>query len=251
MTLEELIRGSDAAAVHLVPPPSDAPDVCPRCRGWRPLRHEKCWNCAQVESRLTRPCFKVIPISLYRKPSQLRDWVKYYKRGHEQYHPEFEGMLAAILGRFLLQHGRALSYMVGGFDDIAVVPSTTRRNPHPLTRLGEQLPHPHGSRFRQLLTRASAPVGHNVMSDEAFRALPYATGRRLLLLDDVYTSGATAQSAASTLQLAGAKVTAILVLARRINPEFSDEARQVWERQSQRPFGFIDAPFWLNGANYW
>jgi hypoxanthine phosphoribosyltransferase len=60
-------------------------------------------------------------------------------------------------------------------------------------------------------------------------------GKRVLLLDDVYTSGASIQSAASTLALAGARVIAGVVVARFINPDF---APNFITQLKQRPYDF-------------
>ncbi len=46
------------------------------------------------------------------------------------------------------------------------------------------------------------------------------------------------QSAASALALGGADVIAGVVIGRVIHPEFSDEMRELWERQRAIPFDF-------------
>lgn len=48
----------------------------------------------------------------------------------------------------------------------------------------------------------------------AFRASEEAKGRRILLFDDVYTSGSTIEEAARSLMAAGARQVAALTLAR-------------------------------------
>lgn len=48
----------------------------------------------------------------------------------------------------------------------------------------------------------------------AFRASKEAKGRRILLFDDVYTSGSTIEEAARSLMAAGARQVAALSLAR-------------------------------------
>jgi orotate phosphoribosyltransferase len=67
---------------------------------------------------------------------------------------------------------------------------------------------------------------------------------RVLLLDDVYTTGARAQSAAFALRAAGAVVPAVLVIGRRVNPEWRDEVDVIWQRQTAIPFRFEDPPWW-------
>ncbi|HEY8200014.1 MAG TPA: hypothetical protein VII47_01535 [Actinomycetota bacterium] len=59
-----------------------------------------------------------------------------------------------------------------------------------------------------------------------------------VLLDDTFTSGARAQSAASSLHLAGAHVIAMVPIGRVINPGFSDEAATLLRRAREAPFDF-------------
>jgi len=47
-------------------------------------------------------------------------------------------------------------------------------------------------------------------------------GKRILLIDDTLTTGATAQSAASALSNGGATVVGILTIGRMIKPSFSE-----------------------------
>jgi orotate phosphoribosyltransferase len=75
-------------------------------------------------------------------------------------------------------------------------------------------------------------------SDRGFRAVGDVGGLRVVLIDDTFTSGATFQSAASTLSRAGARVVAGVVIGRVINPDFDDESRELWERQRGERFDF-------------
>lgn len=81
-------------------------------------------------------------------------------------------------------------------------------------------------------------MGHNVASDAAFVALPEARGSRLLVVDDTFTTGARAQSAASVLQLAGARITAVVPIGRVIDPARDQHATAYWSSRSQEPFDF-------------
>ena len=51
-----------------------------------------------------------------------------------------------------------------------------------------------------------------------FRTEKTAAGASVLLIDDTWVSGASAQSAAAALRLAGARHVAIVVLGRHVNP---------------------------------
>lgn len=244
MTKEELIELSDEASAQLVAPPSDAPDVCPMCRSWRPTVGPICPNCAQAESDLSFHCGCVIPISLYRKPSLLRDWLTLYKSGDKDEHLEYRRYIGAIVARFFLEHGEALRRTVGGYDAICAVPSAKRTGRHPLAQVFDDYVRPSNGPREDLLGKGPGEVGHRIMSDDAFVVLRPVVGFRVLLFDDVYTTGAAAQSAASALMLAGAEVPTIVVIARRLNLEYDPAVEAIWTRQASEPFSFSRRPFW-------
>jgi ComF family protein len=80
---------------------------------------------------------------------------------------------------------------------------------------------PHLASVLRRTRRTERQVGLSESSRErnvagAFRADPTAAGRQLLLVDDVFTTGATARAAASALLEAGARSVEILCLARAI-----------------------------------
>jgi orotate phosphoribosyltransferase len=68
------------------------------------------------------------------------------------------------------------------------------------------------------------------------------------LVDDVFTTGSSIHSAAATLTLHGVQVAAGIVLGRRVNPEFNEQAEQVWDRQSSQPYSWDDWPGWIERA---
>jgi predicted amidophosphoribosyltransferase len=244
LTDEELRRITDEIAPELIPPPTDAPDVCPMCRSWRAEVDPLCWNCTRVHELLSRPCATVIPISLYCKPSPMRDRLTLYKDGDDRERAAYAPLIAAIVERFFIEHGNALIEAIGGWDVVTVVPSADRQPPHPLGVALEALPTRHLHPASMLLARGPGDVDHNKMSDDAFLSTEGVNGVRVLVLDDVYTTGATAQSAASALQLAGAAVGAVVVVARRINPDYKPEVRALWERQTALRFRFAESPWW-------
>jgi hypothetical protein len=220
----------------LVPVPSEAPDVCGVCRSWKNPEEEFCGNCSHAQEELPYPCRTVLPISLYRKPSQLRDWLTYYKPNEERFEPEYGRILRAIVYAAWIYASDALWAVTGGWDHVVVVPSSgARAGPHPLEIELRRL---NCFVVSQLLRRGSGGLGHREPSAAGYEVVADVLGRRVLVVDDVYTTGARSQSAASALATAGAKVCGILVVGRRINPDFADEAAHVWDRQQQITFRY-------------
>lgn len=246
LTEKDLLERSEKLRSELVPPPIDAEDVCPLCRSWRDPKCRLCSNCLEALDTLARPCARMVPITLYRRPSQLRDWLTYYKRGQgDEYRPEYRFNLATILGRFMLENQSELWAMTGGYSVACIVPSSSRQDvQHPLRALVSESSI-FGAPVADLLRRGTAELGHRILSDQGFVPCRDVRGERILLVDDVYTTGSRAQSAASALQLAGGVVAAVLVVARRIDPEFNETAKQVWMRQSARSYDFVNALAWL------
>jgi len=125
-------------------------------------------------------------------------------------------VLLALLLAFLNDHGGCVWRCAGmpSPDLLAVVPTGSGRpGPHPLLRLVSpylRLP---------LIPLAIRPgeQGRDLRVDR-FVVGQSATGASVLLLDDSWVSGASAQSAAAALKLAGARRVATVLLGRHINP---------------------------------
>jgi hypothetical protein len=177
-----------------------------------------------------------LPISLYRKPSLLRDWLTYYKPNIEQFEPNYGTNLCAILHAVWVFARDNLEARTGGWHKVVVVPSSGDRvGIHPLedeiAKLDEYA-------YCRPLRRGLGGLGHRRMNDAGFVVTKDVSGQRLLVIDDVYTTGARSQSASSALTLAGAEVVGIMVIGRRINPDFSGQAARVWDRQVAKKFSF-------------
>lgn len=239
-----LLARSDQLASELVAPPHEADDVCPTCRSWRNTDGPLCDNCSQARDDLDFWCDQVIPISLYRKPSPLRDWLTHYKPGDEPPIAEYRANVGAILARYLHEHSAALQEFVGGYDAVCVVPSTDRPPPHELAAVYDDYSPPGEPSLLDALERGPGRLSHRTYSDDAYIVTQSVGERRILVLDDVYTTGARSQSATAALTAAGAVVPAILVIARRLNPDWDPHVQAIWGRQVALPFDFTAPPFW-------
>ena len=186
---------------------------------------------------MSRPCSLIVPISLYEVGSQLHYQLKHYKDGDgSKMAWDFLVKTAALLGCFLQRHDGCIAAAAGGgWDIITSVPSSTDRpGEHPLATAIKLVPSLR-DQYEPLLRRGSTPPQHNVASEDGYEPLRPLGGERVLLVDDTFTSGARAQSAASALNNAGATVAAIVPIGRVISPEYNQD---FWKRQSRLVFDF-------------
>jgi predicted amidophosphoribosyltransferase len=242
--LANLLARSDQLVSELVPPPGPGPGVCTTCRSWSGTSESQCANCHDTEQTLGQPAIHLTVATLYRKPSLLREWVTGYKGsadGSTARQLEHREPISALLGRLLLEHGDDIDRRLLGVNSVVVVPSTDRPPPHPLTEIlmGLRLAAPTRDLLRRgpghLAFRQAARDGFVVMEDGPHPG-------RVLVVDDVYTTGARANSAAYALAAAGIPVAGVLVLARRVNVEYHPDVLAMWERQAAKPFDWRTGP---------
>jgi hypothetical protein len=139
--------------------------------------------------------------------------------------------LLALLLVFLREHSGCLWRSIGvrGPTHLAVVPTARRAGLHPLRALiAPYLARP----WAELTAR---PDEHRVreLDPERFAALP-VPGGRVLLVDDTWTTGASAQSAALALRRAGARSVVTVVIGRHL--ALRPDQRQSFE-PAELPFG--------------
>lgn len=242
---------SDELSEHLVPVPKDSTGTCPNCRTWLPANGEgrftsaECENCLEVREALDRAPLSIAIVSLYRKPSALRDILTRYKgRDNEDdpFDPAHFEIVRSMLGRFILEHGHDLYARFGHPDTLVVVPSTDRPPPHPLEAVIRSLDL--DVPLLHLLGRGPGDMGFRKPHRDGFRARPTGRTHRVLLIDDVYTTGSRLNSAAAALEAGGHDVGPAMVLARRINPDYNDDAARLWAHASNESFDWRRGP-WL------
>lgn len=171
-----------------------------------------CTSCRDVAVALGRPLLEVTPIALVTSASPLYRALRQYKSGEPQVAMRQAARLTSLLDRFFTRHAECIA--PDGLDVCVVVPSPPggRPAPHPLSRLvagSASLP-----RLVDALFPGTSPVAHRRPSTDGYRATDLVAGKRVLLADDLYTSGAHLQSAAATLEEAGARAVHAVVLGR-------------------------------------
>ncbi|MGH3696543.1 MAG: hypothetical protein ACRDRX_21555 [Pseudonocardiaceae bacterium] len=131
-------------------------------------------------------------------------------------------VLSVLLLAALEFHSACIEHRLGhDVDAWAFVPSvrTDRTGEHPLhmvaKRAGVALPE------IELLTGERVDPEQRVTSADRFALVPgsHVHGRHVLLIEDTWTSGGNAQSAALTLRRGGAASVTIVALARWLKPE--------------------------------
>lgn len=218
--------------------PTVRPGVCTVCHSGPNAGFDVRWSCQRTMSEVSVPTDLVLPISLYELGSQLHMMLRDYKDAPwPELRRDHVRSLAATLARFYAGHSACVAARLGGPPDlVTTVPSTRDRvGAHPLVAVVRMV-NDLAWRYRALLAPGSVRV-ERAASDDAFQVTGEVAGTRVLVVDDTFTTGARAQSAASALGREGADV-AVLVLGRVVGPDYNDACRALWRTARARLFRF-------------
>jgi predicted amidophosphoribosyltransferase len=226
-----VLQVSDPYANFMRNPPPARHAVCrvcsTFCTGW-----SQCSSCSDMPTQLST----VVPITFSVGMSQMHTELAGYERSpaREVHHPLRIG-LTAVLWRFLEAHEGCVAGAAGvdTFPAVCTVPSSSRQRDeiHQLRTIVGEWMRPTAGRHERLLRRTEKPVHDHVYDAEKFAAARRLDGDPVLLIDDTWTRGANAQSAAAALKQAGAGPVGLVVIGRHINPNFRDNE----ERLAQLP----------------
>lgn len=220
--------------------PAHGPAVCEVCFTFTD-RYTRCYTCARTPQALDA----VAPISYSPALAQLHYVLAAYKRLDGRPGRQLSLQLAAVLWRFLSDHERCLAAAAGvrSFDMVATVPSGDggRSQRHPLRWMVSEVVGPTRERHRQLLARSEIAVPAHEFDQRKFHATEQLGGRTVLLIDDTWTTGANAQSAAAALKAADSGPVAAVVIGRHINREWADNERRL--SALRRPFDWTRCGF--------
>jgi hypothetical protein len=213
----EFLRARVRAATAGLPGvPEPGPGVCASCRGPARRGFARCYHCRlHAESAPGLLADVVAPVACAPKGSRLAADLWLYKSGGAGSREAGAALLAMLLV-FLHDEGPQVWQRAGAAapDCACVVPSGRGRpGPHPLRGLvGGCLALP----WAALVSRPGGDAWGRALDPGRFRAPRPLAGAAVLLLDDTWTSGGTAQSAAVALKRAGARSVAVVVLGRHL-----------------------------------
>jgi hypothetical protein len=171
------------------------------------VRYTVCRNCAEIRRQLGGPLSPVTPVSLAVGTGALYGALRRYKTTHPaaRHHAR---ELAGLLAAFLHRHLRCVA--PGGIDTVMVVPSQCGRPPpHPLAGVLQAVPGLPAA--AGLLRPGDRGVDRRRASRDGVGVTASLAGRRVLLLDDTYTTGAHLQSAAWAIRSHGAAVHPVVI----------------------------------------
>jgi hypothetical protein len=212
-------------------PPGDG--CCLVCRGRADPGYPRCYQCAgQWADAPGLLADVVVPISYALKGGAHYTRLWQYKNNTPGA-AAARTALRAVLLTFLRDHGPCLwrHAAMPAPARVAVVPSGQGRpGPHPLLGLLGPLV---ALTPAALTVRTGEPLGR-ALNPWRFDAEPSVAGQSVLVVDDLWVSGASAQSAAVALRRAGARHVAVIVLGRHIDPADSRSRRIVARIETSR-----------------
>jgi hypothetical protein len=196
---------------------------CRTCRGPVQAGFARCYQCDLAHARCGGLLADVVaPVAYAVKGGRLADGLWRYKSGAAGA-TEAGSRLAAMLARFLREHSDQVwraAGMAAGPELAAVVPSGQGRpGPHPLLEIVTScvdvpivpLSAAPGAAARARGLADGVAVGWLTVGGAVAAA-------DVLLVDDTWVSGSSAQSAAAALKAAGARRVALVVIGRHVDP---------------------------------
>jgi hypothetical protein len=190
-------------------------------------------------SQVSRPVGLIVPISLAPGLGQLHHVLRNYKDGStDEVRRPLLLQVAAILSRFIQHHGACVESAAGGpWDLVTNVPSHKREGTHPLERVLSIAPTVK-EKFRPVLRPGPVRVTWRKADDQGYLLTEDVRGRRALLVDDTFTTGANIQSAASALHAGGATVVAGVSIGRFVRTDFAPVIVEILDWSTGIPFDF-------------
>jgi hypothetical protein len=223
---------------ELLLPPRHGTGVCDICLTFTD-GYAQCYVCATRQPWLDA----VAPISYSVAHEQLHHALARYKRLGGETGRRLTVELAAVLWRYLEAHEVCTARAAGcpsGFSIVTSVPPRRTADAagaeHPLERLVGRLCSPTSDRYARVLEPSSGSAREHEFDRDRFVANRDLTGEAVLLIDDTWTTGASAQSAAAALKRAGATAVGAVVIGRHVKREWRGNHERL--RSTSQPFSW-------------
>ena len=140
--------------------------------------------------------------------------------------------LTQLCSDFVSMHERCAARAAGvpDFQVITTVPSADplRDLHHPMRRIVGELAEPTRERYERLLVRSDSSAIPRVFDPARYRATRRLDGEAVLLIDDMWTSGASAESAAAALLRRRCRRRSPRRRRAASEPRLARERRSVW-----------------------
>lgn len=193
----------------LVPVPAGQPGVCPLCRTGMDAGYQHCFSCNQA-TNILGSLQPVLPIALSVHGAQFHFTLNQYKRSPDRaVRQRMALQLAALLVTFLAHHNSCLAE----WDVIVPVPSPRGVALDAVLNLT-----PQRTTVVHALT-ATRDSQDRPVDPSRFAVSGVPDGARVLVLDDMFTSGASLFSARESLMAAGLDVVDAVVMGRHVRPD--------------------------------
>lgn len=194
--------------------------VCDRCLGPVAMGFTHCAAChklfAQAPDDLRR---QVVPVTAAPDPGPWYSRLIRYKTTSSN---EWV-YLAALAAVHYQEHQHRIASALGGEPSVVTVVPSKRGRPFETQPLRVAMHHVAALRpklMKVIEHVRNREVARQSYVPDAFQVSASVANERVLLIEDTWTTGATAISAAGALYLAGARSVLVLPLARKINVDF-------------------------------
>jgi len=220
-TVEQVTAPYDNVLVPIVGPGGDR---CTVCKSVVNPGYTCCYQCHKQRGNLPYTADVIAPIALSVKGGQWAHELSAYKNSlSSDARWTMTVKIGAVLWRWLELHEGHVAEAAGvrQFSIVTSVPSTRNRADHPLSGMLKSIVGPTSNRYYDLLVaNAQYPTGSRDARYDRFIA-QRLQGQAVLLIDDQWTSGGRAQSAAAALRIGGSGPVAVVSLGRHFdqNPD--------------------------------
>ena len=219
---------------------------CELCLG--PVNdYRRCSSCHKLfaqglPDRLLRA---VVPMTSVLNPSRWYTWLQTYKT----YHPERGDVIASLTYEYLEAHRQSIEAHLGGsISMLTIVPSKRPEftfDTQPLRRAVSSVAETDARLYEALRFIQGARIGRSEYRPDAFRRTGIdVSGARVVIIEDLWVTGATALSAAGALYEFGAESVVLIPMGRLVNSSYWPDDHPYREGMMDGTFDPIAVSSW-------